>query len=126
MSSSLRIGLEAVSANAAGAMILLADQPMITSDVIDMLATFFMQDSSRIAAAAVRGRRTTPVIFPADLFQELMDARGDVGGREVLDRRGQRVSLFEVGPWYDDSDLDAPEDLEMIRLKITRPEPDLA
>lgn len=112
MSSSLRIGLAALSSDAAGAMILLGDQPLITAETIDRLLSTFRLNSEKILVPVIHGRRTTPVIFPRRLFPELKNAKGDVGGRDVLKSHPDEIEQVEMGSCYDDTDLDTPEDLD--------------
>jgi molybdenum cofactor cytidylyltransferase len=120
MSSSLRAGISSVRAGMAGAMIVLGDQPWITSPIIDELVGVFRRDRERIVVPTIDGRRTTPVIFPADLFPDLMNTTGDRGGREVVNQFHERVVTVELGSQYDDADLDTPEDLERMRLNRSK------
>lgn len=120
MSSSLRAGISCVRAEVAGAMILLGDQPWVTSAIIDELAGVFRRDRQRIVVPTIDGRRTTPVIFPASLFPDLMKTTGDRGGREVVNQYFERVVTLELGSQYDDADLDTPEDLERMRLNRSK------
>ena len=119
MSSSLTAGLAAAGDDAAGAMILLADQPLLTSEVIDGLIAAFCRDADMIVLPVINGRRTTPVIFPAVFFSELMEVTGDRGGRDVIKRHGDSVVQLEMASYYDDSDVDTREDLEYLRAKLT-------
>lgn len=112
MSSSLRVGMAAVDPESQGVMVILADQPWLTPTVIDELASAFMGDAAKIVAPTIRGRRTTPVVFPAALFDELKAQSGDVGGRNVVIRNFDRVVEREMGAYYDDADVDTPEDLQ--------------
>jgi len=120
MSSSLKQGLAAVAPTSAGAMILLADQPCVTGSVINDLLAVFDGDRSSIVVPTIRGRRTTPVIFPALLFPELLGVTGDVGGREVIKRHEDLVVGVEMGSRYDDTDLDTPEDFELFRGRMLK------
>lgn len=114
MSSSLRVGLASVSRTSSGGMIVLADQPWLSAQVIDHLVGIFLRASDKIVVPTVHARRTTPVIFPAALFPELMAETGDVGGRNVVNKFIDRIVTCEVGGSYDDSDIDTPEDLQNI------------
>jgi molybdenum cofactor cytidylyltransferase len=115
MSSSMRTGMKSLDSEAAGVMILLGDQPGITGDIINRLLASFRTEGTKIIVPYVLGRRTTPVIFPATLFPELMEEAGDIGGRNVLKRHADQVVELEMGQEYDDTDLDTPEDLDKIR-----------
>ncbi len=117
MSSSLRVGLDAVDAAPAGVMIVLADQPRLTSGVVDRLIDEFRKDPEKIVVPTVDRRRTTPVVFPSAVFPELMQTTGDIGGRSVVNRDPYRVVECEVGPRYDDIDLDTPDDLLHLKRK---------
>lgn len=122
MSSSIRRGLAEVSTSASGAMIILADQPWLTPRVIDSLIDSFREHGDKIVAPTVRGRRTNPVVFPRRYFGELGEVTGDTGGRSVLNRHVPSVVLIEMGSFYDDTDLDTPEDLALARETIRRGE----
>jgi molybdenum cofactor cytidylyltransferase len=115
MSSSMRTGMESLGHETAGVMILLGDQPGITENMINKLLAAFLKVRTRIVVPLVQGRRTTPVIFPAMLFPELMEETGDIGGRNVLKRHADQVVELEMGQDYDDTDVDTPEDLDKIR-----------
>jgi molybdenum cofactor cytidylyltransferase len=115
MASSIRVGVESLDGTATGVAVILGDQPGITSDAIDRLIGAFEPNPQQIVCSAVNGRRTTPVIFPAELIPELSEQHGDIGGREVIRRYPERVLYVELGDVYDDTDLDTPEDLERIR-----------
>jgi molybdenum cofactor cytidylyltransferase len=112
MSSSLRTGIAEIDPKSLGVMVILADQPWLTHRVIDDLVAAFMRDTSKIVTPAIDGRRTTPVVFPADLLDELLIQCGDVGGRNVMIRNVDKVVQIEMGSCYDDTDIDTPEDLK--------------
>ncbi len=111
MSSSLRVGLSAIGDFAEGVMIVLADQPWLTAQVIDELLVAFRTHPRNIVVPTINNRRTTPVLFPRLLFADLMAVEGDVGGRDVVNRNRDKVVTVEVASRYDDSDLDTPEDV---------------
>lgn len=114
MSSSIRAGIKAVGGDVAGVMIMLADQPWITPGIINLLLEEFRRDSDKIVAPAVRGRRTTPVVFPYWALRDLEKTEGDVGGRNVLNRYPQRIVTLDMTAFYDDTDIDTPEDLQRL------------
>jgi molybdenum cofactor cytidylyltransferase len=115
MASSMRKGLKAVQAGAQGAMVILGDQPGISTEIINQLLDAFSYNPSSIVVPFVSGRRTTPVIFPSAVFPELAQIEGDVGGREVLTRHPEMICAVELGSCYDDTDVDTPEDLNRFR-----------
>ena len=73
LATSLKCGLAALPLNAAGAMIVLADMPGITSKHLNRLITVFKEEFSKIIVYSERkdGSRGNPVIWPAHYFTEL-------------------------------------------------------
>ncbi len=116
MSSSLKTGMNSLAKETSGVMLILADQPFLTSVIINSLLDEFRKQTDRILAPLVHGRRSNPVIFPADLFPELQAVTGDTGGRSVLQRHSARVVGIEMGGYYNDIDLDTTDDLRRIRI----------
>ncbi|GAH79831.1 unnamed protein product, partial [marine sediment metagenome] len=63
MSASIIAGLNLIDNNAKAVMIALADQPGISSKIIDKLIAEFRQDNKGIAIPVYQGNRGHPVIF---------------------------------------------------------------
>lgn len=101
-SGSVRAGLAAVRADAAGAMFLAVDQPGLDAAVIDLLLAAFRGPGS-IVVPAFRGRRGAPVTFGRRWFGELERLRGDRGARPLLGPLARHVREVE---------LDSPAPLE--------------
>lgn len=118
MSGSLEAGIGALKSGVSAAMILLGDQPLVSAALIDHLLQTFSRQPDRIVAPLVRGKRSNPVIFPDTFFGELRKVRGDSGGRSVVKRNADKVVGVEVGDWYDDTDLDTPEDLRRMQERL--------
>lgn len=116
MSSSLKTGMMLLTKETLGVMLILGDQPFLTSAIINRLLDEFHKQTDRILAPLIQGRRSNPVIFPADLFPELEMVTGDAGGRSVLQRHAARVVGIEMGGYYNDIDLDTADDLQRIRI----------
>ncbi len=119
MSTSMYIGLQALisygykkgesSFVVDSALIMLGDQPMITSQVIDSLITAYRATGKHIVAPRYGGRRGNPVLFDMGLFPELLEVSGDEGGRTVLERHPQELELVEVSDALANYDVDTWE-----------------
>lgn len=120
MSSSLKLGLEQVSPHANGAMILLGDQPLISSRAINALIRAFRNDPSRIVRPAPGKRGANPVIFPKDLFPDLMKIQGDIGGREVIENNRTRLVEIDMTGERHDLDLDTADDMRLLERIVSR------
>jgi molybdenum cofactor cytidylyltransferase len=112
MSTSLRAGLSAVDPAADGALILLGDQPFVSSSLLDVLIDRFAQCEEPVVRASVGGRPGNPVLVSASLFREIARERGDVGGRHVIERLGDDVCLVPVDDPHQLVDIDSPQEYE--------------
>lgn len=120
MASSMRAGIEAVPAAATGAIILLADQPLITAEHVDRMLAAAEAAPESIVAASFGGRRGNPVYFPRALFGELMAVAGDEGGRSVIARHQERLRLVELEPAEAEMDVDRPGEYESLMASWPR------
>ncbi len=110
MGSSIRVGVGTIAPDAAGAVILLADQPFVTSEMIDRLIETAATEQRRIVASAYRGTVGPPVYFQRALFLELLVLEGDRGARSVIEAHpteGLALPLDEALV----ADIDTPGDL---------------
>lgn len=114
MSTSIRHGIQALMArepaSAAGsALIVLGDQPLLTSQVIDELIETWRSSGKRIVAPLYEKKRGSPVLFDASLFPELLEISSDEGGRSVLERHREELAVVEVGNATANYDVDTWE-----------------
>ncbi|NVK32964.1 MAG: nucleotidyltransferase family protein [Rhodobacteraceae bacterium] len=111
LSSSLRTGVNAMSAGTRAAMILLGDMPLITSSMIDRLIECYetMAPEKRIFAGASGKHRGHPVLWDSTFFEGLRLTTGDRGARDLLQRNEEALELIEF-PANRQVDIDTPED----------------
>ncbi len=110
MSTSIRAGVAALSAESTAVVILLADQPRITSEIINRLIGVYLQEGKRIVASTYQGVVGVPALFDRALYLELLTLEGDGGARSVIETYPQHgiAVAVEEGAWQD---VDVPEDL---------------
>jgi molybdenum cofactor cytidylyltransferase len=95
------------------AIFLLADQPQVTPTILHALVEEHAATLAPIVAPMVLDRRANPVLFDRVTFPDLMELKGDVGGRGIF-------SKHKVGylPWHDDAlllDVDTPEHYQRLK-----------
>lgn len=90
LSSSLRIGIEALPDDVDAALILLGDMPRVATEDCDELIRAAQPD--RVTVPVVNGRRGNPVLWHRSFFQEILGLAGDHGARALLDRYPERVT----------------------------------
>lgn len=114
---SLRVGLQETKA-AAGALIVLADEPDIDPTVIDLVLERWREGTRPIVRATYDGLPGHPVVLGRAVWDELSE-EGDEGARSLIERRPdlvEDVAVARLRPM----DVDTPEDLEDLG---TRPGP---
>ncbi len=112
LASSLKAGIAKVSADAAGAMIVLGDMPGISSADMDSLIDAFCRSGGRsVVRASHGGRRGNPVLLPRSLFPAIAHLEGDTGARHLVEAEGLDVIDVEIGQGAS-VDVDTREALE--------------
>jgi molybdenum cofactor cytidylyltransferase len=117
MSTSLQAGVRAAGACDA-AVFLLGDQPFVTSAQLDQLIERFAATRKAVVRPLVGGRPTNPVLLSTALFGEILEQRGDVGGREIVERHSDEVCLVPLDDPQAAVDIDSPEDYDAARESI--------
>jgi molybdenum cofactor cytidylyltransferase len=83
--SSIQAGIRSLPGGSTEGMILCpVDHPIISAELVARLIAEFDLNGKAIVLPAYRGRRGHPVIFRANLYQELLDASPEVGARQVV------------------------------------------
>jgi molybdenum cofactor cytidylyltransferase len=115
MSTSLRAGIAALPIDVAGAVMLLADQPLITGEIVARVIAEARASGRGIVTASFGGGRGTPVYFARALFAELLAVTGDEGGRAVIARHPADVAVVELADDAAALDVDDPEQYTRLR-----------
>jgi molybdenum cofactor cytidylyltransferase len=112
MGSSIACGVRACREQSDAILIMLADQPLISSSHLAALVNRWTGKQNEIIASRFSGTSGPPVLFASALFDQLEDLHGDVGAREILRRSSSilRTVKFEAAA----VDIDTPADLEAL------------
>lgn len=112
LASSVKAGVAAVGAEAAGAIILLGDMPGVTPAVVDsLIGAFDGAGGAKICQPRYDGKPGNPVLWPRALFPEFETLFGDVGAKPLLARHKADVLGVDVDTDAIHMDIDAPTDL---------------
>ncbi len=108
-STSLKVGIAALPAQAAAAVILLGDQPLVTSALIDHLIGRFIAENCMTKIVQARYGRISapPVLIGRGWFAGLYGLTGDHGARELIRDHRDQVRFVE-------SDQDRPFDIDTL------------
>lgn len=115
MGSSLAAGFRRVAADfadASGALLCLADQPLLDADLLKRMLARHHEKPDAILTATYGGADGPPVLFPRDCFGTLAQWSGARGARALLARESGRVERFATSTT---SDVDTPAQLQQVR-----------
>lgn len=96
MSTSIRRGLQEIHPHCHGILIAFGDQPFLKTRTINALIRAFDQGKGGIIIPSYRGRRGHPIIFHRRFKKELLNLKGDVGGRSIIESHPEDVRVVPV------------------------------
>ena len=115
LSRSLRLGLRALRPEIQAALMVLADQPALTPELLNALAKRYRATGAAIVLPVYQGRRGNPVLFDRALFADLLAVEGDQGGRAILTRYASSIERVEVDDPSVLLDIDTRADYDKVR-----------
>ena len=113
LNTSLRTGIAALPDGVAGAVVMLADMPLVDAEMIDTLVAGWRASRAPLAISRYGEVVAPPILYGASLFGELRALDGDGCGKAVIKRhRGEELAL----DWPAErlTDLDVPDDLARV------------
>jgi molybdenum cofactor cytidylyltransferase len=115
MSTSIHAGIHALRPDIQALLVLLGDQPAVTTAVIQAVVHRHQTTASPIVVPVYRGRRGNPVLFHRSLFADLLAVEGDQGGRALIARHADLVDRLDLKDVAVITDVDTPRDYEKVR-----------
>jgi molybdenum cofactor cytidylyltransferase len=110
MLSSIRAGLSAVPAGAAGVVLTLADHAAVRAETVGSLVEEFQKSRPPVVLPVYRGRRGHPLVIAAELLPEIRALGASETLRTVIHRHLSEAKLVAVDDPGVVEDLDTPED----------------
>ncbi len=108
---SLAAGVRACRDDAAAIVVMLADQPLITTSTLAKLVASWTGKKQHIVASDYGDSRGPPVLFGKDAFDQLCELDSDHGARKVIQSGDFDVAAIAVGS--QGFDIDTPQDLKV-------------
>jgi molybdenum cofactor cytidylyltransferase len=115
MGTSLRAGLAALSPAVDAALIVLADQPFIRPQTLDLLMDQYKRSSAQIVIPTYKGFRGNPVLLDRSVFPEVMALTGDIGCRAIFGNHLEGIVKQPVEDIGILLDLDSKDDFDLMR-----------
>jgi len=107
--ASIATAVRACRKNADAIIILLADQPLITTAHLDRLIERWSGSKNEIVAASFEVTHGPPILFPPGAFDALCELTGDKGAKSVLNSGDFVVTSVDIPAAG--IDVDSPETL---------------
>ncbi|OZV70721.1 nucleotidyltransferase family protein [Winogradskyella aurantia] len=95
--------------NCEGLLIMLADQPKISTSHLNQLLSSFENHPSQISATAYPNSLGVPAVFPKRFFEGLKQLKGDKGAKDFLNSRYHQIVQIKHSQLFD---IDTIQDYE--------------
>ena len=117
LSTSLQAGLQSLDVDIDGAMVILADMPRVSEQLLTALCRKFEDGGGRfiVFPLSMDGRQGNPVLWPRALFAELMTIAGDTGGKVILEAHQELHAPIVSDGNAAFLDIDTVSDLETLK-----------
>ncbi|MBN2773649.1 MAG: XdhC family protein [Prolixibacteraceae bacterium] len=110
MFSSVLCGINAIPAKVNAVIVMLGDQPMIQTSVINSLIKEYHKKQRGIIIPVFLGQRGHPVLIDLKFRKEINNLTGNTGLRELMELNPDEIVELEVDSEEILRDLDTPED----------------
>ena len=118
LSSSLKVGIEALSEDAEAALITLGDQPLLPARAVRALIDAEARpDRPIVVPVYAQGTGRNPVLLRRDAFPLVAQTSGDRGLGPLLDAHPELVEEIPIRVQGGNPDVDTREDLEALLEK---------
>ena len=118
LSTSVRTGIAALSANADAAVVQLGDMPGVGAALLNrLIAAFSPIEGRAICVPTVGGKRGNPVLWARRFFVEMALLAGDSGAKHLIGEHADLVCEVEMTGEAAITDIDTPEALAAWRAR---------
>lgn len=117
VNSSLKTGIASLPETVGAAVVVLADMPFVTSDMLSALVTQYRASSAPLVISDYDGVNAPPMLYDRSLFAELLTMEGEGCGKAVV-KRHRAEALVISWPAAALNDLDVPADYDLVRESL--------
>lgn len=116
--SSLRLGLQALTARVDTALVVLADQPLINGqDIVDLLVAYQTRpEGTHVVQPHVEGLPGNPVAFSASVRDEILGSEAMIGCKQWQEAHPCQVHRWISSNVHYRIDIDSPQDIKLLAL----------
>lgn len=117
INSSLKKGMAAIPDACVAAVVMLADMPLVTAEMIAALVARYRTSDAPLVISDYDGVNAPPMLYDRALFGELRVMEGEGCGRQLV-RRHRGEAAVVAWPAAALTDLDVPGDYELVRSLV--------
>jgi molybdenum cofactor cytidylyltransferase len=114
---SLRAGAAAVPETSAGALVMLADMPFVSADMLRDMIRRYHESAAPLVASRYGDVQAPPTLYDRSLLPELTTAEGPGCGKAIV-RRHAEAAIFVAWPPECLDDVDVPADYERAQARL--------
>ncbi len=115
--SSFKTGVTNINSKSKGILMILVDHPFVALETYSLLIKKFIESNyTNIIIPVYNGRKGHPVIFPAPLKNEILNAPLNEGARFIVHKYNNLVKLINVNDKYILADIDYKKDLDQWKV----------
>jgi len=117
MSTSLKVGINAVNEKADGVFIFLADQPFVSNLVVEKLLKAYeenYENGMKIFRPRYADQVGHPILFDKSLFSKFHTLSGDEGGKRILKANEDKLVYVDFENAKLNFDIDTPQDYDSL------------
>ncbi len=117
MNSSVSAGFAALPAGVAAGVVLLADMPFVSAEMIAALVERYRTSDALLVFSEYDGVQAPPTLFDRSLFADLAGPEGKGCGKRMRRRHPDQTSVV-AWPAAALADLDVPEDYARVKAQL--------
>lgn len=115
--TSVRTGVRRVAAGADAIVVVLADMPFVTAEMIGTLVQRYRETGAPLVVSHYGDVQAPPTLYDRSLFEELLQIPGERCAKEVV-RRHENEAVVVAWPESALRDIDVPADYETARTEL--------
>lgn len=117
INTSVHAGISRVPEECSGAVIMLADMPLVTTEMLTTITDRYRTGRETLVLSLYGDVHAPPTLYDRSLFSEFDGQEGEGCGRRIVRTHWDQAHKVR---WSHDllADLDRPEDVERVRAKL--------
>jgi molybdenum cofactor cytidylyltransferase len=113
-SAAIKKGINASDKKTEAYLFMVADQPFIDEITINKIIAMYKKNHRSIIVPLYGSQKGNPVLFPSFFKKDLLEIKGDVGGRVIINKYRDKTKYIKIDNNHIGIDIDAEKDLEQI------------